>query len=132
MEMINIHDWASVATITVEMTNGFEDTNQKLVKYKLVLQEFIPRDGDVLDNRWSDNGVIKTHDVPPFAIARMEDASGTIREYVNQCYVPAIVKHVGNSKEDLLWDTYYMAIKHSHTASVSLRAHVFCFTNADF
>lgn len=113
MALHDIGDWLCDDVRTVELTNGFGD-----VTYSLKLRMFRPYQGDRLYEMWSEDGVFKKHDIPPFAIERMEEAAVTLREYVDRSIVPAMCKVIGETRDNLIWETYYMAFRYSREAPV--------------
>ncbi|KAK5449278.1 hypothetical protein LTS15_008820 [Exophiala xenobiotica] len=113
MEMIDIDLWQSPETKTITITQDFGGTS-----YDLQVREFVPLPGDLLEEVWTDNGIIKTHKIPPYAIADMEAAAKAIQGFVDRSMYAYIAK---TAKEDsLLWDTYLMAFRQLGSANVSI------------
>lgn len=115
MEMTDITVWASSEVKTIELTHGFG-----IARFPLRLKQFVPVEGDGLAELWADGGVMKRHEIPPYAIADMKEAAQALWTYVNTGVADFLVGALGDS--DLFyWQTYLMAFKHSQDASVSLK-----------
>ena len=114
MELVDITDWASNEIRTIEVTQVFLNA-----PYKLEVRKFLPVEGDLIEERWSDErGIIKTHTIPPFALANMEMTSQSIQKFIDENISKYIIGAVG-SLNPLLWNTYLMAFKYSKKAVVS-------------
>ena len=112
MDMIDVEQWASPEIKAIEITQDFCGTS-----YALRVRQFVPLEGDLLEEIWNDNGTKRTHQIPPYAIADMGAAAKTIQSFVDSsmyAYISETVK-----SDTLLWDTYLMAFKHMGTANVS-------------
>lgn len=111
MELVDIADWASDEIRTIEVTQVFLNA-----PYKLEVRKFLPVEGDLIEERWSDErGIIRTHTIPPFALADMEKTSQSIQKFIDGNISKYIIGAVG-SLNPLLWNTYLMAFKHSKKA----------------
>ena len=118
MDLIDINEWASDATRSLEVTQTFLHA-----PYTLEVKQFIPIDGDMLQEIWTDgNGIVRKHDIPPYALHDMGKTAKSIQTFVDKNIATYITGVTGNS-DDLLWKTYYMAFQHSEKAAVS--HHVF-------
>lgn len=113
MKIQEISEWASAEIKTIEVTQGFGNTS-----YPLEVREFTPVDGDMLEERWNDEGVIKYHRIPPYGIADMQAAARNLAQFIDNSIGQYIIGAVGYS-DSLLWHTYMMAFKHSREATVS-------------
>ena len=114
MKLVDITDWASDEIRTIEVTQTFLHA-----PLKLEVKKFVPVEGDLITEVWTDeNGVVKTHDIPPYALADMEKTAGTIEKFVDDNMITYIFGAIG-LLDTLLWDTYIMAFKHSQNARVS-------------
>ena len=116
MDLLDISVWASNRVRTIEVSPVFADA-----PFRLKVREFVPLEGDLIEEVWSDEkGMIRTHDIPPYAIANMEESARSFEEYVDRAISKYIIAAVGNL-DSLLWSTYRMAFKHSTEAKVSQR-----------
>ena len=112
MEIKNITDWATGRCKTIELSHGFGTA-----KYQVKLREFIPAEGDMLYEAWSDGPTLKKHYIPPFAIEDMNDAARELKRYVDSGIVEA-ASHLVGFADPLIWETYQMAIKYTLQAPV--------------
>ena len=123
MEIKEITGWASSEVKTIRVTQGFN------ASYKIEVRKFTPIDGDVLEKFWDDKGVVKSHKIPPYGVADMNKAARILCKFVEECCGAYITGMIGRS-DDLLWNTYLMAFKHSVEAQVS-RETLFPFETLD-
>lgn len=113
MDMIDITEWASDEIRTIQVTQGFGDA-----KYELEVREFVPLEGDLLEEYWTDNyGVVRKQELPTYAIADMGKAATVYADFIDRSLAAYIDATVGRTDE-LLWYTYNMGHKHSHHAKV--------------
>lgn len=112
MEIQDITDWASESRKTVQFTHGFEGA-----KYTLELREFVPVEGDSLEEMWYDGEVPKRHFIPPYAIVDMEKAAKELERYVHTSIAPFTAGIVG-CQDEFLWRTYRVAFRHAHESPV--------------
>jgi hypothetical protein len=105
----DIGTWASHETRTIGVTEGFTG---KAVK--LHVRRFEPQDGDKLDRSWVSGGVKKSVPIPPFAITDMDEAKAAFYEYIKDGLLDCCRKLLGSQ---LLWSTYFLAIKLMGAAS---------------
>lgn len=112
MEIQDITDWASESRKTVQFTHGFEGA-----KYTLELREFVPVEGDSLEEMWYDGEVPKRHFIPPYAIVDMEKAAKELERYVHTSIAPFTAGIVGY-QDEFLWRTYRVAFRHAHESPV--------------
>lgn len=114
MDLVDITNWAADEVRTIEVTQVFLDA-----PYKLEVKRFIPVEGDLVTEVWTDaKGVVRTHDIPPYALANMEKAAQTIQKFFDDSigtYITAVVGQL----DPLLWSTYMLAFKHAAQANVS-------------
>ena len=117
MDLVDITDWAAdeIKTIRVKQIS-LGDIDADLT---LEVKKFIPVEGDLITEVWTDHqGTIRTHDIPPYALADMEKTAKTIQEFVDANIIRYIIGTVGNL-DPLLWNTYFIAFKHANEAAVS-------------
>ena len=101
MDLVDISLWASDGARTIEVSPVFADA-----PFMLKVREFIPVEGDMIEEVWSDeNGVIRKHEIPPYAIANMEESARSFQEYIDRAISKYIVAVVGNL-DSLLWSIY--------------------------
>jgi hypothetical protein len=113
MDLVDITDWASKEVKTIELSQIFLNA-----PYRVKVREFVPRAGDVLEEKWA-NGSIKTHKVPPYAIADMKSTAQMFGSFFSNNIGTYIEGAVGKS-DVLLLDTYRMALRHSQMAQVGM------------
>jgi hypothetical protein len=111
MDIQNITHWASPEIKTIELSQSCGST------YKVEVREFIPVEEDMLDVLWSDEGVLKTYRLPPYALVNIDKAAQARKQFIFDhvgSYFNAVIKKT----EPLLWNTYVMAFQHSKKALV--------------
>jgi hypothetical protein len=116
MEIRDITEWASPVIKTIRVSHGFGKAS-----YTLEVRQFIPIEGDSLEEQWSDRGIMKKHKLPPFAIADMRKAVITLRRYVDE----SILDFIGDGidyENPLILKTYRMAYKHALNAPVRFQS----------
>jgi len=111
MDVVDLTGWASPVIKTIEISQGFG------TGYKVEVREFIPEEGDLRYEVWSHNGVRQYHKTPDWAIADMAKMSEIMKKSAVEDIGPYIT-HLINPSDALLWNTYWMAYKHSKEASV--------------
>ena len=113
MDPQDITEWASSEIKIIEVTQGFSR-----VRERIEVREFIPVEGDSLEEVWNSGGVLKRHKCPNYAVANVEKAGQDLRQFIDDNVVEYIIGAVGQS-DTLLWRTYVMAFKQSQEAPVS-------------
>jgi hypothetical protein len=116
MEIRDITEWASPVIKTIRVSHGFGKAS-----YMLEVRQFIPIEGDSLEEQWSDRGIMKKHKLPPFAIADMRKAAITLRKYVDESMLDFIGDGI-DYENPLILKTYRMAYKHAFNAPVSFQS----------
>jgi hypothetical protein len=114
MKLVDITDWASIEIKTIELSQIF-----LRAPYKVEVREFVPREGDMLEEKWTDGSVVKTYKIPPYAIADMGRTAEMFHGFVRNNVRTYIEGAVGRS-DTLLWDTYRMTLRHSQSSQVRM------------
>jgi len=113
MEIVDITDWASTEIKYIRAGHVATEST-----YELKVREFIPKEGDMLQERWVDkDGVEHCKDIPPYAIADMNEAANMFRDDMARNVRLFIEAFVGE-RDPLLAKTYEMALNHTRNASV--------------
>lgn len=100
--------WANDKSITIQVSEGYTPT-----PLKLVVCEFKPVKGDVLERSWVPHGgTKKSVAIPPFAIKDLSAAKEAYMQYINNGGAE-FFKGALDPKEVFLWKTYSMAISTS-------------------
>ncbi|KAI1138635.1 hypothetical protein F5Y05DRAFT_45398 [Hypoxylon sp. FL0543] len=110
MDIVDIQDWASEEVKTIYISQAFLDA-----PYPVKVREFIPREGDLIEEKWVTNGVEKSHWVPRYALADMEKHAEELQAFIDHNVGKYIVGAIG-TEDDFLWDTYCMAFKRANNA----------------
>lgn len=113
MDLVDIATWTSTEIKEVTISQIFLDA-----PFKLMVREFSPVEGDMLEEVWKSGDVTVVYKLPRFAIVEMEEAAGTIGSFIDRNigqYITAVV----HGAENLLWCTYFMAFKQISNAHVS-------------
>jgi len=113
--MENINAWASPDIKTIRVTQNYGEEAGMLFK----VREFIPMQGDSLNRWWTDGNVIKSVDVPHYAIVDMDEAFRTTKEYIVNAG-PEFFKGTLKDYDKLIWYTYTEALNFSNIAKVNI------------
>ena len=113
MNLVDITDWRSQKIEAIKVTQMFLHA-----PYFIAVREFIPLEGDVLEEKWTDGDVTKSHRTPPYALADMQKTAQTMRCFLDRSIIPYIEGTIGNM-DALLRSTYQMAIVYAREAPVS-------------
>jgi hypothetical protein len=76
-------------------------------------------DGDMLEEKWASNGIVKTHRIPRYALADVEKAAVVLETFVQRNIAVYIRDTVGSSDE-LIWQTYLQAFRHVQRAKTPI------------
>lgn len=112
--MVDITDWASSVTKTIRSTHGLCPE-----PFEMTVQQFLPKEGDLLERRWVDGKVRKSFRVEPYAVVNMSKTAVALQKYIDANVKPC-TEHFLKDRDDLVKDTYTMAFRHSSFATVSL------------
>ena len=85
--------------------------------YELEVREFVPQDGDLMEEFWTVNGVRKGYSVPPYAIVNLEKAAKSQRQFLND-NIGAYIEGSINNLDKLIRVTYEQAMRYAVEASV--------------
>lgn len=110
----DVGDWAGQPDRVIEMVQGLS-----LTPVTLRVRRFIPRDGDVLVRRWVDNGVSKSQELPPYALADAQQTANEFRDYLRDHAVDGLKEAVKES-DDLIRQTYDMVFSHYSSLPVCI------------
>lgn len=111
MDLVNIEDWASTEDQIIEVSQVFLKA-----PYKLRVRQFIPQEGDMLEEIWHDGYIQRRFPIPPYAIVDMEEAAQSIAkmaEATQHLYWGSIIPQNSKSEGgDFIWDTFLFAFKY--------------------
>jgi hypothetical protein len=114
MDIIDIpaSDWASSDTRTITVS-----PNHVHAPFKFAVREFIPAQGDLLEERWMTATGPKRIAIPRYALADMHKAANAMKDYIEQYTWKFIGVTIGDL-DQLLLETYHMAFRHIGNAKV--------------
>ncbi len=115
MDIIDIptSDWASSEVRTIIVSpNHFE------APLEFRVREFIPVDGDLLEEQWVTPTGKQRVPVPRYAVADMHETAQMMKGYIERNVWKFIAETVG-PLDQLLWETYTMAFRHIGLAKVT-------------
>lgn len=110
--MENITQWASAESKQIQVTQDYGDTT-----LTFTVREFVPVAGDMLCRQWSDGGVIKSVQIPNYAIVDMAEALQVHKDFIIDKGAQ-FFKSTLDYNDRLLWDTYDNAIWFSNESKV--------------
>ncbi|KAF8846805.1 hypothetical protein BDZ45DRAFT_608397 [Acephala macrosclerotiorum] len=118
MELIDITTWASEETKTIVISQIFLDA-----PYQVKVKEFVPVEGDMLEEQWNSGSVVKSHKIPRYALADMEETAQMLQDFIDKSVAKYILgalapRNSGKTEDELLYYTYMAAFKHIHEAKV--------------
>jgi len=114
MDLVDISTWASSEVKTIRLSQIYLDA-----PYEVEVREFEPVEGDMLEEKWTSNGIIKVHKIPRYALADMKKAALVLQNFIQRSIGTYIEGTVGFS-DQLIWQTYFFAFKHARDAKVRL------------
>jgi hypothetical protein len=112
-QLHNITEWASPEIRTIVITQEYG--NEPGLSFRV--RKFVPVEGDSLNRWWADGSVIKSVDVPPYAMVDIEEAVQSFKEYI----VSSGPEHFKGTLKDygqLAWYTYTEALSFANIAKV--------------
>lgn len=114
MDLVDIEDWASTETRKIRLSQINLDA-----PYEVEVRKFVPVEGDMVEEKWISNGVVKAHRIPCYALADMKESAVVLQAFIQQSIGAYITGTVGQSDE-LIWQTYVFAFRHLCKAKVCL------------
>lgn len=78
MDLVDITTWASTGSRTIRLSQIFVDA-----LYQVELKELFPVEGDMLEDRWTSESVTKSHSIPRYALANMEETANMLQRFVD-------------------------------------------------
>lgn len=87
------------------------------VPVQLQVRRFIPKDGDVLDRKWTWDGYGMVTRLAPFALHSIHATATAISRYIEENTFIAMTASVAGC-DPIIRDTYTMAIRHWYTLDV--------------
>lgn len=91
--------------VTVEVTQGICK-----VPIRLRVRRFEPQEGDVINRKYSENGVVKEQSLQPYCLASVEETANEFKTYVNDNAFDSLEEAAKNSDE-LVKATFRMIAK---------------------
>ncbi|KAK5654757.1 hypothetical protein OQA88_7082 [Cercophora sp. LCS_1] len=112
MDMVNIAEdgWASPEVRIIEVS-----PNHIYAPFKFRVREFVPVDGDLLEEQWTTAHGKQTIALPRYAVVDMHETATEMKEYIERNISNFIAVTVGHL-DQLLWETYTTAFRHIGTA----------------
>lgn len=86
--------------------------------YPVRVREFLPVDGDLLEESYTSDGIVKRHPVPRYALVSMKETAWMLQNFIDRNVGTFIEGTVGES-DQLIWSTYQFAFAHIQKAKVS-------------
>lgn len=115
MDLVDIKDWASSEIKTIVVSQIFLDA-----PYPVKVKEFVPVEGDMLEEKWTSGNVVKSHRIPRYAIANMEETAQMLVGFI-ELHVADYIVGILKPQDDLLFPTYFAAFQHAKEAKVCVR-----------
>jgi hypothetical protein len=84
---------------------------------KVFVKEYAPRQGDILDYNWWENGVEKVLHMPPFALMDVASIARNMWEYIDTFGRDYIEDRIDESNK-ILWKTFDIAFRTAEAGSV--------------
>ena len=114
MDIVDIPSsgWASDETRTIVLSPIHADA-----PFQIRVREFIPVEGDLLEEQWMTATGLQRISLPKYAVADMQEAAGDLKTFIEKNvwnFINASVQKL----DPLFWETYYMAFRHIGNAQV--------------
>lgn len=87
------------------------------VPFRLEVRRFLPKEGDVLDRKWTCDGYGMVTRLTPFALHSIHATATAISKYIEENAFTAMTASVAGC-DPIIRDTYTMAISHWYTLNV--------------
>lgn len=113
MDIIEISDWASDEIKTVDISQIYLDA-----PWTVQVREFVPVEGDLLEERWTSHGTTISHRIPRYGLADMNKTANMMQWWIDQNVYNYIVGTLKGT-DAFFWDTYLAAFRHPTKAKVS-------------
>lgn len=113
MDLVDIEEWTSPESKTIVVSQIYLDA-----PYPVEVREFLPVEGDMLEEKWASGGIVKSHKIPRYALANLEKTASMLQNFIESNVGTYIQGTVGTS-DQLLWQTYWFAFGHIQNAKVS-------------
>lgn len=113
MDIVDISDWASDEIKTVDISQIYLDA-----PWTVQVREFVPVEGDLLEEQWTSQGVTRAHRIPRYGLADMNETAEMMQWWIDQnvyTYIAGTIKHT----DAFFWNTYFAAFRHPTKAKVS-------------
>ncbi|KAK1083527.1 hypothetical protein LTR48_006201 [Friedmanniomyces endolithicus] len=112
MDLVDIADWASDEIKTITVSQIFLDA-----PYEVRVKRFIPREGDMVEDAWFQNGTMRKYEIPCYALCDMTEAANMLVDFIDR----NVVNYIGGALKDcdtIIRDTYSKAFVHAGEAQV--------------
>lgn len=106
MDLVDIDTWASPQVRTILVSQIFLEA-----PYEVEVREFVPVEGDMLEEMWTSGDSVKRHAIPRYAICDMEKTATALEAFIDRSIYIYIIGAIFNL-DILLWYTYYFAFRH--------------------
>jgi hypothetical protein len=125
MDLVDIQDWAGEEIKTITISQIFLDA-----PYKVRVRKFLPQDGDMIEDAYFHDGIMRKYQIPQYALADLEEAASMFESFIDRSIGGYIWGAVGGSGcDEIILDTYRMAFRHLGEAGVrdlSSRSNFIC------
>ncbi|KAK0615151.1 hypothetical protein B0T17DRAFT_498062 [Bombardia bombarda] len=113
MDIVDIpaSGWASPDIRTIEVANYVG------ASFRIHVKEFIPVEGDILEEVWMTSHGMQKVPIPRYAVADMQQTADEMKGFIERNVSNFINMTVGDL-DQLLWETYNMAFRHLGNAQV--------------
>ncbi|KAK0732900.1 hypothetical protein B0T26DRAFT_633909, partial [Lasiosphaeria miniovina] len=114
MDIVDIpaNGWASSDIRTIVVSPNHLDA-----PFAIRVREFIPVEGDLLEEQWMTQNGMQRVAIPRYAVASMQEAAADMTDYIERNIHNFISVTIGNL-DHLIWETYMTAFRHIGTAAV--------------
>lgn len=117
MDLVDITDWASDEVRKISISQTF-----LTAPYEVRVRKFVSHPGDMLAEKWVNDGNIKTFPIPPYGMVDMVEAACSVGAMIEREVANYINKTIcPNTGDGLVWETYVAAFRWANQAPVRLR-----------
>ncbi|KAJ1327396.1 hypothetical protein MN608_06723 [Microdochium nivale] len=109
MDLVDIQTWASSEVKSIFVSQIFLDA-----PYEVLVREFTPVEGDMLQESWTSGSVVKSHRIPRYALANMTATATMLTNFIDNNILLYILGAVKD--DELLLMTYRFAHQYMEDA----------------
>jgi hypothetical protein len=92
MDLVDIQDWAGEEIKTITISQIFLDA-----PYEVRVRKFLPQDGDMIEDAYCHDGVMRKYQIPQYALADLEKTASMFENFIDR----SIVRYISHGVQAL-------------------------------